>query len=64
MSVRTAMHSLYPPLMAIHDLDDNIALFHPETSSINMPTLMRNSHTYMEAHGVYLIGATNVPCVA
>lgn len=50
------MQSLYPPLMAVHDLDDIIALPHPETGQVEMPTLMRNSHTYMEAHGVYLIG--------
>lgn len=50
------MHHLYPRLMALHDLDDEIALPKPGSGEIEMPSLMRDSHLFMEGHGVYLIG--------
>ncbi|KAF8905249.1 protein transporter SEC24 [Gymnopilus junonius] len=62
MSPRTLMHYLYPRLLALHDLDDTIAL--PQlvtnddgttTEKILMPSSMRDSYYFMEAHGVYLI---------
>lgn len=57
MSVRTLMQQLYPQLLALHDLSDDIAL-PDESGKITMPSLMRNSHVCMEAHGLYLIGKT------
>ncbi|KAJ7599086.1 sec24-related protein [Mycena floridula] len=54
MSVRSVMQHLYPQLLALHDLSAEIAL--PDDSGrIGMPSTMRNSYTYMESHGVYLI---------
>jgi protein transport protein SEC24 len=57
------VHYLYPRLVALHDLDSEIAL--PQMveisegtviEKIRMPSCMRNSHHFMEANGVYLIG--------
>lgn len=40
----------------MHDLSDNIALPDPATGRIEMPSVMRASHIYMEGHGLYLLG--------
>ncbi|KAJ7821003.1 sec24-related protein [Mycena olivaceomarginata] len=55
MSVRSIMHFLYPPLLALHDLAEDAGLPDPTTGRIVLPDIMRDSHLYMEAHGVYLI---------
>ena len=68
MSPRDLIYLLYPRLLALHDLDDQIALpFAEDTvdggtqasigqTPILMPSCMRNGHYFMEAGGVYLIG--------
>ncbi|KAJ7880761.1 hypothetical protein B0H14DRAFT_1534150 [Mycena olivaceomarginata] len=55
MSVRSIMHFLYPPLLALHDLAEDAGLPDPTTGRIVLPDIMHDSHLYMEAHGVYLI---------
>lgn len=54
LSVRSTMFHLYPRLLAIHDLDDQIALPNAE-GWVDMPSLMRASHLFMVAHGIYLV---------
>lgn len=54
-STRSIMFHLYPRMLAVHDLNDEIAL--PDANGkIDLPSLMRDSHLFMESHGVYLIG--------
>ncbi|KAI0322894.1 sec24-like protein [Amylostereum chailletii] len=55
MSVRETMFQLYPRMMALHDLDDLIALPHPTTGIVEMPSLMRDSYQFMQAGGIYLV---------
>jgi hypothetical protein len=69
MSPRALIYFLYPRLLALHDLDDQIALPFAdehnvdgetqapiEQTSIMMPSCMRNGHYFMEGGGIYLIG--------
>lgn len=54
MSVRSLIQHLYPQMLALHDLQDWVAIPDAE-GKVVMPALMRNSHTFMEAHGVYMM---------
>lgn len=57
MGCQETMNYLYPRVMALHDLDDRIALPDPEHGGrIWYPTNMRASYTWMEGHGIYLVG--------
>ncbi|TRM62340.1 hypothetical protein BD626DRAFT_458744 [Schizophyllum amplum] len=60
-SVRGIVRRAYPRVMALHDLDEGAAVPVKEngqeagkTTKIIWPSLMRASHLFMEAHGVYL----------
>ncbi|KAJ7031988.1 sec24-related protein [Mycena alexandri] len=55
MSVRSLMQLLYPPLLALHDLAEDAGMPDPTTGRTVVPDIMRDSHLYMEAHGMYLI---------
>ncbi|GLB42301.1 putative sec23/Sec24 trunk domain [Lyophyllum shimeji] len=54
MPIRSLHHYLYPQLMALHDLEENAAL-PDEYGRTKIPSIMRDSHTFMEANGIYLI---------
>ncbi|KAL4067050.1 hypothetical protein V8B97DRAFT_2025337 [Scleroderma yunnanense] len=54
-STRSTLQYLYPRMLALHDLEDTIALLDARTGQIAYPALMRDSYLYMEARGVYLI---------
>ncbi|KAG6828348.1 hypothetical protein H0H92_008287 [Tricholoma furcatifolium] len=57
MPIRNLIHYLYPQLMALHDLDDEIAL-PDQYGRTRLPSVTRNSHMYMQANGIYLVAPT------
>ncbi|KIY47838.1 vWA-like protein [Fistulina hepatica ATCC 64428] len=54
MNARALVQHLYPRVMALHDLEDNVAIPDPETGKVWWPSLMQNTYTRMQAHGIYL----------
>ncbi|KAL1672299.1 sec24-related protein [Schizophyllum commune] len=52
--VKEIVRRCYPRVMALHDLEEGACLVPDEHGRITWPTLMRASHMFMEAHGVYL----------
>ncbi|KAL1689793.1 hypothetical protein GGG16DRAFT_126158 [Schizophyllum commune] len=52
--VKEIVRRCYPRVMAVHDLEEGACLVPDEHGRITWPTLMRASHMFMEAHGVYL----------
>ncbi|KAJ3550127.1 hypothetical protein NMY22_g625 [Coprinellus aureogranulatus] len=62
MDLRSLIHHLYPRLMALHDLEDTIAIpqevEQPDgtvVTTISYPSCTRASHTFMESGGLYMI---------
>ncbi|RXW18670.1 hypothetical protein EST38_g7189 [Candolleomyces aberdarensis] len=62
MDIRSLIHHLYPRLMALHDLEDSIAvpqqIEQPDgtlDTQISYPSCTRDSHYFMETGGLYLI---------
>jgi hypothetical protein len=56
MGATSLLSYLYPRMIAIHDLDEHVGIPDLNSSWIPLPTPMRPSYLYMEAHGAYLIG--------
>ncbi|KAL1703941.1 hypothetical protein EV121DRAFT_270832 [Schizophyllum commune] len=52
--VKEIVRRCYPRVMAVHDLEEGACIVPDEHGRITWPTLMRASHMFMEAHGVYL----------
>ncbi|KAF8636921.1 hypothetical protein AX17_003172 [Amanita inopinata Kibby_2008] len=55
MNLRSLVYHIYPCLIALHDLSDDIALPDPNTGKLEIPSPMRACHMFMESNGLYLI---------
>ena len=55
-SVTSTMTLLYPRLLAIHDLEEDIGFPGPN-GKLKLPAFMRASYAYMVAEGAYLLSA-------
>ena len=70
MGMRSLVHHLYPRLLALHDLDDRIALPREEklpdgtvVTRISYPSCTRDTHFFMEPEGIYMIGKVLLLCL-
>ncbi|KAK0473732.1 hypothetical protein IW261DRAFT_1503103 [Armillaria novae-zelandiae] len=54
-SIRHLIQHVYPSLLALHDLDNEVALPDPVTGEITIPSITRDTHMCMEPNGLYLI---------
>ena len=57
MSVVATMSLLYPRLLAIHDLADEVG-FSGSNGRLKLPRFMRASYSWMMAEGAYLMSET------
>lgn len=48
---------LYPKLMALHDLTNDVCIPDPAGTQMRLPSLMRCSYIWMENNGIYMIGS-------
>ena len=61
MNLRSLIYHLYPFVIALHDLSDDIALPDPVTGKIDFPSPMRASYLFMRGNGLYLMGRSTLP---
>ena len=54
LSVTSTMSLLYPRLLAIHDLSEDVGFPGPN-GRLKLPRFMRASYAYMVADGAYLL---------
>lgn len=56
LGVVATIQYLYPRLLALHDLTDDVCIPDPTTGRIQLPALMRCGYVWMENNGLYLAG--------
>lgn len=49
---------LYPRLYVLHDAPETMGTYDEESGRIEMPPLIRSNYTWMQGHGVYLMGVS------
>lgn len=54
--VAAMVQYLYPKLLALHDLANDVCIPDPAGIQIRLPSFMRCSYIWMENNGIYLIG--------
>ncbi|KIJ36294.1 hypothetical protein M422DRAFT_82882, partial [Sphaerobolus stellatus SS14] len=52
--VRPTMNFLYPQVLALHDLMENVCFPDQSTGRVEFPALMRDSYVWMQNNGLYL----------
>jgi protein transport protein SEC24 len=56
-SVADLIRYLYPRLYQLHDASENMGTYDEITGRIEMPTMLRSNYTWMQGHGIYLMGS-------
>jgi len=62
-SVADLIRYLYPRLYQLHEASETMGTYDETTGRIEMPTMLRSNYTWMQGHGIYLMGASCVPNV-